>query len=102
MHGEGAVLRHLKSLGFRLQHQQSALHEFDFSVGCLAVDLRDGIRLCKLMELLAGAAAALTPLKIYQGFCACQQGLGHPVQHPARLSVCVPVSQTPCDRVISL
>ena len=54
MHGEGAVMRHLASLGYRLQHEQSALHEFDFSVGCLAVDLRDGIRLCKLMELLAG------------------------------------------------
>ena len=61
MHGEGAVLRHLKSLGFRLQHQQGALHEFDFSVGCLAADLRDGIRPCKLMELLAGAKAALNP-----------------------------------------
>lgn len=54
MHGEGAVMRHLTILGYKLQHEQSPLHEFDFSVGCLAADLRDGIRLCKLMELLAG------------------------------------------------
>ena len=54
LRGGGAVLRHLASLGYRLQHEQSALHEFDFSVGCMATELRDGIRLCKLLEVLAG------------------------------------------------
>lgn len=63
LHGEGQVLRRLASLGYRLAHEQSALHEFDFSVGCLAADLRDGIRLCKVVEVLAGATFRLDSKK---------------------------------------
>ena len=53
--GTGNVVRQLSTLGFPLQFEQSALHEFDFSINVLAVDLRDGIRLCKLTEMLTGA-----------------------------------------------
>ena len=53
--GTGNVVRQLSTLGFPLRFEQSALHEFDFSVNVLAVDLRDGIRLCKLTEMLTGA-----------------------------------------------
>jgi hypothetical protein len=53
--GTGNVVRQLATLGFALRFEQSALHEFDFSVGALAVDLRDGVRLCKLTEMLTGA-----------------------------------------------
>ncbi len=54
--GTGNVARQLSTLGFPLGFEQSALHEFDFSVNVLAVDLRDGIRLCKLTEMLTGAS----------------------------------------------
>ena len=52
--GTGNIVRQLSTLGFALRFEQSALHEFDFSVGALAVDLRDGVRLCKLTEMLTG------------------------------------------------
>ena len=54
MFGEGDVLRHLGQLGYRLSHEQDPLAEFDFALTNLAVDLRDGLRLCKVTELLTG------------------------------------------------
>ena len=59
--GTGNVARQLSTLGFPLRFEQSALHEFDFSVNVLAVDLRDGIRLCKLTEMLTGASPQVLP-----------------------------------------
>ena len=43
--GEGDIEKHLRQLGFRVEHEQSILSEVDFSVANLAVDLRDGVRL---------------------------------------------------------
>ncbi|BDA47246.1 probable abnormal spindle-like microcephaly-associated protein homolog [Coccomyxa sp. Obi] len=56
MHGEGDVMRHLASLGLRLGYEQDPRTEFDFAVGSLAVDLRSGVRLLRLTELLKGEA----------------------------------------------
>ncbi|CAL8472299.1 g11841 [Coccomyxa elongata] len=56
MHGEGDVMRHLASLGLRLGYEQDPRTEFDFALGSLAVDLRSGIRLLRLTELLTGDA----------------------------------------------
>eukprot|EP01033_Poteriospumella_lacustris_P001657 gene1657-1209_t len=51
---EGDVMKHLGSLGCFVHFQQSFLDEFDFSVRDLANDLKDGVRLVRLYELLAG------------------------------------------------
>ncbi len=52
--GEGNLLRHLELLGYRLTYKQSPLAEYPYGVTNLAVDLRDGLRLVRLAELLAG------------------------------------------------
>ncbi|KAM9385755.1 abnormal spindle-like microcephaly-associated protein [Pholidichthys leucotaenia] len=50
--GEGILPRHLSYLGLSVSHIQTPLDEFDFAVKNLAVDLRCGIRLVHVMELL--------------------------------------------------
>lgn len=54
LRGEGSLLHHLKSYQYTLDHQQSPLHELDFGVVNLSTDLSDGLRLCKLAEILTG------------------------------------------------
>ena len=49
----GDLFKHLQSLGAQMSHVQTALNEYDFNVTCLASDLRDGARLCRLIEVLA-------------------------------------------------
>ncbi|KAF9984582.1 hypothetical protein BGZ65_000089 [Modicella reniformis] len=49
--GEGDIIRHLLFMGYSVLHTQSPLDEFDFTVRNLAVDLRDGVRLCRLIDL---------------------------------------------------
>ncbi|KAK1943411.1 Abnormal spindle-like microcephaly-associated [Phytophthora citrophthora] len=53
---EGRIDKHLKHLGYTLKHQQTPLDEIDLEVRSLEVDLRDGIRLAKLMEALTTTA----------------------------------------------
>jgi abnormal spindle-like microcephaly-associated protein len=55
--GEGNVGRHLELLGYKLAYSQSPLMEFPFAISNLAVDLRDGLRLIKVAEVLTGACA---------------------------------------------
>lgn len=59
LHGEGDVLRHLRFHGYALGHAQAAAPRRgggdDFRVTNLAVDLRDGRRMCRLAEVLTGA-----------------------------------------------
>ncbi|KAG7220014.1 hypothetical protein INR49_000662 [Caranx melampygus] len=50
--GEGILPRHLGYLGLPVSHVQKPLDEFDFAVKNLAVDLKCGIRLVRVMELL--------------------------------------------------
>jgi abnormal spindle-like microcephaly-associated protein len=52
--GEGSLLRHLKPYQYTLSHEQSPLNELNFDVVTLPADLRDGLRLCKLTEILTG------------------------------------------------
>ena len=54
MRGEGDVMRHLGSMGFRLAYVQDPRSEFDFAVASLGTDLRSGVRLLRLAELLIG------------------------------------------------
>nr|XP_055073870.1 abnormal spindle-like microcephaly-associated protein [Misgurnus anguillicaudatus] len=49
--GEGILSRHLGHLGLAVSHIQTPLDEFNFAVKNLAVDLRCGIRLVRVMEL---------------------------------------------------
>ncbi|KAI8475158.1 MAG: hypothetical protein J3K34DRAFT_517600 [Monoraphidium minutum] len=55
--GEGNLLRHLDLLGYKPRYKQSPLAEYPYRVTNLAVDLRDGLRLVRLAELLADAPA---------------------------------------------
>ena len=58
--GEGDVVKHLAYLGFNLTHKQTALDEFDYAVTNLAVDLKDGVRLCRVMEFLMPGSQRLS------------------------------------------
>ncbi|XP_015255446.1 PREDICTED: abnormal spindle-like microcephaly-associated protein homolog [Cyprinodon variegatus] len=51
--GEGILPRHLAYLGLPVSHVQTPLNEFNFAVKNLAVDLKCGVRLVRVMELLA-------------------------------------------------
>ncbi|KAM4738484.1 abnormal spindle-like microcephaly-associated protein isoform 2-T2 [Anableps anableps] len=50
--GEGILPRHLAYLGLPVSHVQTPLDEFNFAVKNLAVDLKCGIRLVRVTELL--------------------------------------------------
>ncbi|XP_038063476.1 abnormal spindle-like microcephaly-associated protein homolog [Patiria miniata] len=52
LRGEGDLTRHLSFMGYNVTHRQTALDEFDFSVTKLATDLRCGVRLARIVELL--------------------------------------------------
>lgn len=54
MAGEGNLLRHLAQLSYRLQYIQDPLSDFDFTLTSLSAELRDGLRLCKLADVLTG------------------------------------------------
>ncbi|KAI5730298.1 hypothetical protein M8J76_012171 [Diaphorina citri] len=47
----GDILRHLRTIGYLLEHKQTFLNEFDFSTKSL-LDLRDGVRLARAMEII--------------------------------------------------
>jgi abnormal spindle-like microcephaly-associated protein len=48
----GDVTRPLRNLGYAVTHIQYPLEEFNYQISNLAVDLRDGVRLTRLVELL--------------------------------------------------
>ncbi|GFU52555.1 abnormal spindle-like microcephaly-associated protein homolog [Nephila pilipes] len=50
--GEGDITKHLRYLGCTVQHEQTPLEEFDYAVRNIAVDLRCGLRLGKVIEIL--------------------------------------------------
>ncbi|KAK3877851.1 hypothetical protein Pcinc_017476 [Petrolisthes cinctipes] len=50
--GVGDVTKHLGYLGYFVTHKQTVLEEFDYAVTNLPVDLRCGIRLTRVMEML--------------------------------------------------
>lgn len=54
MAGEGNLMRHLAQLSYKLHYIQDPLADFDFTLTSLATELRDGLRLCKLAEVLTG------------------------------------------------
>ena len=52
--GEGNMMRHLAQLTYKLHYIQDPLSDFDFSLTSLSSELRDGLRLCKLAQVLTG------------------------------------------------
>jgi abnormal spindle-like microcephaly-associated protein len=48
----GNIIRSLSQLNYSLNHIQYPLEEFDYQINNLAVDLRDGVRLTRLVEQL--------------------------------------------------
>ena len=50
--GEGDFIKHLHQLGLDVAYEQKFIDEYDFNVTNLALDLRDGIRLCRMTEIL--------------------------------------------------
>ena len=51
--GVGDINKHLGTLGIKLVHKQTPLNEYNFGVNSLSTDLRDGVRLCRLVDLTA-------------------------------------------------
>ncbi|GAB5365542.1 hypothetical protein AAMO2058_001067200 [Amorphochlora amoebiformis] len=54
--GEGNILRHLSLMGISLAHKQTHLEEYHFKVENIKTDLRDGVRLCRIAQLLGMTA----------------------------------------------
>ncbi|XP_063972265.1 protein abnormal spindle [Diachasmimorpha longicaudata] len=52
--GVGDITKMLKPHGYVLMHKQTYLDEYDYAVKDLSVDLRDGVRLCRIMEIIIG------------------------------------------------
>lgn len=48
----GDVMRLMKRYDFVLTHKQTVIDEYDYAFKKLAVDLRDGVRLTKVMEII--------------------------------------------------
>lgn len=54
LHGQGDFCKQLSRLGLHVRYQQQPIEEIDFTINCLALDLRDGTRLARLAELWKG------------------------------------------------
>ncbi|EQC27599.1 hypothetical protein SDRG_14652 [Saprolegnia diclina VS20] len=61
---EGNVLRHLGNLEYTVAYEQSVLEEMDMQVENLAMDLRDGVRLVRLLETLVPGTVLSPQLRL--------------------------------------
>lgn len=61
LQGQGDVLRQLAAKSYRLGYQQDPRDEMHMRVSTLAVDMRSGLRLCRLVQLLTGPSRAVHP-----------------------------------------
>eukprot|EP00850_Spirogloea_muscicola_P017114 SM000144S00662 [mRNA] locus=s144:6259:15298:- [translate_table: standard] len=72
MFGEGDIIRHLGFLGYRVTYVQARaqgscsapLLEYDFRVINVAVDLRDGVRICRVIQVLGHDTSLLTKIQV--------------------------------------
>ncbi|KAG8634372.1 abnormal spindle-like microcephaly-associated protein homolog isoform X2 [Manihot esculenta] len=69
MLGEGNLLAHLVILGYKVSYQQCALVEYDFKVMDLFVDLQDGVRLCRAIQLLQNNSSILMKMVVPSDTC---------------------------------
>lgn len=61
--GIGDITKHLRPLGYVVSHKQSYLDEYKFAVHNIALDIRDGVRLTKLMEIILMKHGLLNQLR---------------------------------------
>ncbi|XP_005095167.1 abnormal spindle-like microcephaly-associated protein homolog [Aplysia californica] len=61
--GEGDITRHLAYMGYTVSQVQQPIDEFDYAVACLSKDLKDGLRLGRVLELLAGDSSVMGKLR---------------------------------------
>lgn len=67
LHGMGNLHKHLAQIGIFVSHEQTHIDEIDFHVSNLATDLRDGVRLGKLAELLDKSVSVLEKMRLPAG-----------------------------------
>ncbi|CAH2106556.1 unnamed protein product [Euphydryas editha] len=61
--GIGDITKHLRPLGYIVCHKQSYLDEYKYAVHNIAVDIRDGVRLTKVMEIILMKNGLLNQLR---------------------------------------
>ncbi|XP_072932118.1 uncharacterized protein asp [Epargyreus clarus] len=61
--GIGDITKHLRPIGYVVSHKQSYLDEYKYAVHNIAVDIRDGVRLTKVMEIILMKDGLLTQLR---------------------------------------
>ena len=50
---EGDVIKHFSRLGLKVQYKQEPVDEIEYNIDNLAVDIRDGVRLARMAEILS-------------------------------------------------
>ena len=50
---EGDVIKHLARIGLKVFYKQEAVDEIEYAIDNLAVDIRDGVRLARMTEILS-------------------------------------------------
>jgi abnormal spindle-like microcephaly-associated protein len=58
--GEGDIIKHLSYLDYSVSQKQTILDEFDYAVTSISSDLRCGLRLTKVAELVTGGLTDLS------------------------------------------
>ncbi|XP_068632187.1 protein abnormal spindle [Battus philenor] len=61
--GIGDITKHLRPLGYVVCHKQSYLDEYKYAVLNIALDIRDGVRLTKVMEIILMKNGLLSQLR---------------------------------------
>lgn len=61
--GIGDITKHLRPLGYVVSHKQTYLDEYIYAVQNIAVDIRDGVRLTKVMEIILMKNGLLNQLR---------------------------------------
>ncbi|XP_038893578.1 abnormal spindle-like microcephaly-associated protein homolog isoform X2 [Benincasa hispida] len=64
MHGEGNLLTHLVLMGYKVSYTQCPISEYDFKITDLFVDIQDGVRLCRAIQLLLNDYSILTKIVV--------------------------------------
>ncbi|XP_042413088.1 abnormal spindle-like microcephaly-associated protein homolog isoform X1 [Zingiber officinale] len=64
MHGEGNLLAHLLTLGYKVNHQQNPISEYEFNMKDLFEEIQDGVLLSRAIQLLRNDASILSKLMV--------------------------------------
>ncbi|XP_065332885.1 protein abnormal spindle [Cloeon dipterum] len=62
--GEGDITKHLGYMGYKVSYDQGYLDEFNYSVKHMGVDLRDGVRITRVVELVTGSTGLSVHLRV--------------------------------------